>query len=126
MIIDHRSLQYINTQPTLSCQQAKWSQLLQTFTPNIIYKPGKTLVIPDILSRRPDLTAILQVTVVPEFLNQIKTAYKQDALVLQKDTKEFKKKYTFKDNLRYYQDKIYIRANLNYIIRFFINIMTPH
>ena len=47
----------------------------------------------------------------PKFLNQIKKAYEQDPLVLQKDTKEFKDKYTFKDNLVYYQDKIYIPVN---------------
>ncbi|TIA68013.1 hypothetical protein E3P91_04182 [Wallemia ichthyophaga] len=49
---DHYSLQYIRTQPELSKLQRRWVERLADFDCEIIYKPGKTNVVADALSRR--------------------------------------------------------------------------
>src|SRR6201996_9357679 len=54
IITDHRSLQYLQTQPHLSARQVRWSEFLQQFDYEINYRPGKESVIADALSRRPD------------------------------------------------------------------------
>ena len=51
---DHYSLQYIRTQPDLSKTQRRWVEKLAAFDFQIIYKPGKTNVVADALSRRAD------------------------------------------------------------------------
>lgn len=49
---DHYSLQYIRTQPDLSKLQRRWIEKLADFDCEITYKPGKTNVVADALSRR--------------------------------------------------------------------------
>ena len=57
VVTDHRSLQYINTQPRLSPRQIRWVEYLQQFQPlfEVTYRPGKENVIADALSRRSDI-----------------------------------------------------------------------
>ncbi|TIA84742.1 hypothetical protein E3P99_04121 [Wallemia hederae] len=49
---DHYSLQYIRTQPDLSKVQRRWIEKLADFDCEIIYKPGRTNIVADALSRR--------------------------------------------------------------------------
>jgi Integrase zinc binding domain/Integrase core domain/RNase H-like domain found in reverse transcriptase len=51
IITDHQSLQYLMTQPTLSRRQARWNEYLSRFNFKIHYRPGKTNVVADALSR---------------------------------------------------------------------------
>ena len=50
----YHSLQYINTQPSLSARQWRWVELLQDCTFKIRYNAGDRNVIADALSRRSD------------------------------------------------------------------------
>jgi transposase InsO family protein len=55
---DHRALEYFMTTKALSARQAGWAEFLSRFHFLIRYRPGKTNVIADILSRREeDVTA---------------------------------------------------------------------
>ena len=51
VITDHKSLCFFNTQPTLSRRQARWNELVQEYDFEIIYKPGKTNIVADALSK---------------------------------------------------------------------------
>jgi hypothetical protein len=51
---DHRSLIYLQTQPHLSARQTRWLEFLQQFDFKTEYKEGRTNVVADGLSRRPD------------------------------------------------------------------------
>ena len=50
----YHSLQYINTQPSLSARQWRWVELLQDCTFKIRYNAGDRNVVADALSRRSD------------------------------------------------------------------------
>lgn len=51
---DHNSLKYLQSQPHLSARQVRWTEFLQQFDIDLQYKPGKSNVVADALSRRPD------------------------------------------------------------------------
>ena len=51
VVTDHNSLKYLQTQPTLSRRQARWAELLAEFDFDIVYRPGKSNVVADALSR---------------------------------------------------------------------------
>ena len=51
VVTDHNSLKYLQTQPTLSRRQARWSEFLAKFDFEIVYRPGKGNVVADALSR---------------------------------------------------------------------------
>ncbi|CAD6915187.1 unnamed protein product [Tilletia controversa] len=51
IITDHRSLEYLQTQKTLSGRQARWLEYLSRFTYRIQYVAGETNVVADYLSR---------------------------------------------------------------------------
>ena len=54
VITDHQSLRYLSTQPHLSSRQIRWSEFLQQFDFQIEYRPGKSNIAADALSRRGD------------------------------------------------------------------------
>lgn len=56
---DHKPLQWIKTQKTLSPRQTRWLELMEAFNWVFKYVPGKKLVVPDALSRQPNLLAYL-------------------------------------------------------------------
>ena len=51
VVTDHNSLKYLQTQPTLSRRQARWSEFLSEFDFEIVYRLGKGNVVADALSR---------------------------------------------------------------------------
>ncbi|MGH7240308.1 MAG: pol polyprotein, partial [Candidatus Saccharimonadales bacterium] len=51
---DHRSLQYLSTQPELSKRQQRWMETLHEYRLSVKYKPGSHNVVADALSRRAD------------------------------------------------------------------------
>lgn len=54
---DHHSLVYFMKTRMLSRRLIRWAQTLSEYRLQIIYQAGKTVVVPDILSRRPDYHA---------------------------------------------------------------------
>ncbi|CAJ0649476.1 2700_t:CDS:1, partial [Entrophospora sp. SA101] len=48
---DHASLEFIKSQANLSRRQARWLELLQSIDFEVKYRPGKTNVVADALSR---------------------------------------------------------------------------
>ena len=55
IITDHHSLTHFQKQQNLSLRQARWSEFLQNYEFDIVYKPGSSNVVADALSRRHDL-----------------------------------------------------------------------
>ena len=55
---DHASLRYLQTQPNLSRRQARTLDFLSQFDFTVVHVPGKSNVVADALSRRPDLAAV--------------------------------------------------------------------
>ncbi|RXW11974.1 hypothetical protein EST38_g13881 [Candolleomyces aberdarensis] len=51
---DLKNLQYFMTAQKLNRRQARWSSELQDFSFTLHHKPGKSFIVPDSLSRRPD------------------------------------------------------------------------
>ncbi|MCO5551183.1 hypothetical protein L7F22_004680 [Adiantum nelumboides] len=58
IVIDHKSLKWIFTQPNLNMRQRKWIELPHKYDFDIKYRPGKDNVVADGLSRKSFLNAI--------------------------------------------------------------------
>ncbi len=56
VLTDHNSLRFFMTQPNLTSRQARWQEKLSALDFEIEYIKGKTNVVADAFSRRPDLS----------------------------------------------------------------------
>jgi hypothetical protein len=59
LLTDHATLMYFQKQPKLSQRQVRWTELFSDFGLDIEYKLECENVVPDALSRRPDLKMVL-------------------------------------------------------------------
>jgi hypothetical protein len=66
VITDHKSLTYWQTQPVVSRRQARWTELLAEYDFEIEYRPGKTNVVADALSRILAIQLNVAVSVMPD------------------------------------------------------------
>ena len=88
---DHTSLEYLKTQKTLSRRQVGWLETLQAYDCNFKYRPGKTNVVADALSRIPEVNATTTLEIPQEVLKQIREGYPEDSYfgpILKELTKE--------------------------------------
>ncbi|GAU18789.1 hypothetical protein TSUD_80780 [Trifolium subterraneum] len=119
---DQKSLKSLMVQTIQTTEQQKWTAKLQGFSFEIFYKPGKTNLIADALSRQhsdPE-PAVLCMTIsstVPTLLSSLQQYYSTDkdgqVLVSQlaKATNQ-NTSYSFRGGLVYFRNKIYIPKNL--------------
>lgn len=92
LITDHASLQFLDTQKSLTPRQARWKEMLASYDFDIQYRPGSTNTVADALSRRPDhrlnpiaLSTITVMTQDDGMLKALQDAYQHDTSAL-KDT----------------------------------------
>jgi hypothetical protein len=125
IITDHRSIQFLSTQPNLSPRQIRWSESLQQFDYEVQYKPGKTNVVADALSRRSDhrnssvptqLSNLVASThsIANDLLVQVKSAYQNDPTCLEllaNNTTNRKSLYQIRNQLIFSGNQLYIPAD---------------
>ncbi|MCO5611843.1 hypothetical protein L7F22_066102 [Adiantum nelumboides] len=58
LVTDHKSLEWMFTQPNINMRQRRWIELLQEYDFDIEYTPGKDNVVADGLNRKSSLNAI--------------------------------------------------------------------
>ena len=77
---DNWANKFIQTKPHLTQLQAKWMGTLQEFDCDIVHREGRTNVVADALSRRPDymLSAMSQLVVESDLLHEAKRAAETD------------------------------------------------
>jgi hypothetical protein len=80
---DHASLEYIKTQSNLSRRQARWLETLQSQDFEVRYRPGKTNIVADALSRKPHLNAITTLTTTLADDQTFEQGYQQDKYFVQ-------------------------------------------
>ena len=78
VVTDHASLEYIKTQSNLLRRQARWLETLQSHDFEVKYRPGKTNVVADALSRKQHLNAITTLTTTLADDQAFKQGYQQD------------------------------------------------
>jgi hypothetical protein len=79
VLSDHHSLQYFQSQPTLSKRQAGWLALLQEFDYEVKYTPGREKVVADALSRV--LCTINASLAWPDLLLRLRSGYAADPTI---------------------------------------------
>ncbi|MCO5580269.1 hypothetical protein L7F22_034135 [Adiantum nelumboides] len=115
LVTDHKSLNWIFTQPNLNMRQRKWIELLQEYDFDIKYRPGKDNVVADGLSRKSFLNAIS----IPNnpILDMIKEASQKDqeyqeliARILNageaKENSRPAKEYSLQGDFLYYEQRL--------------------
>jgi hypothetical protein len=115
---DQKSLKSLLVQTIQTTEQQKWTSKLQGFIFDIFYKPGKTNLVADALSRKySDLdNEVLLLSIsssVPTIISSLQQYYKNDisgkTLVSKISTeKEQHQHYFFKEGLVYFKDRLYI------------------
>src|SRR6202158_5841600 len=113
VVTDHRSLQYLQTQPHLSARHVRWSEFLQQFAFIVTYRAGKENHVADALSRRPDhqLAALAESTIKASdtLQNDIKDAYQHDPITKLLITKKTNPKFKYSDDMIYTPDnRLYV------------------
>ena len=108
VVTDHNSLKYLQTQSILSRRQAQWAELLAEFDFDIVYRPGKSNVVADALSR---LNAVDYGTTSrgyhrEDLLRGLEQAYKKE-----KETKEILENLDEQKDFCIIQNKIYYTRN---------------
>ena len=119
---DHKSLKYIQTQPTLTARQARWTELLAEYDYEVRYKEGKENIAADALSRRSDHenekeivnhlgnANVSSVDVGSEMKKLIASSYLKDPVckrIIEAPSQEF----TVKDKVIYFNHRIVIPDN---------------
>jgi len=66
ILTDHESLKYMNTIKRLSKRLVRWIDEFQAWKLNIKYRRGSEAIVPDALSRRPDLLNAMALGLAPE------------------------------------------------------------
>jgi hypothetical protein len=66
IFIDHRSLNYIFTQPDLNMRQRRWLELINDYDLEVHYHPGKVNVVANDLSRKAHCNYLLAVPLTEE------------------------------------------------------------
>jgi len=113
VVTDHRSLQYLQTQPHLSARQVRWSEFVQRFDFVVTYQAGKENHVADALSRRPDhqLSALSEstLTLSNSLQNEIKDAYQHDPTTKLLITKKTNPKFKYDNDMIYTHDsRVYV------------------
>ena len=77
---DHEPIRYLQTKARLSGRQARWLDVLQSYTYDTQHVPGRKNVVPDALSRRPDQAPSIRKLEVMEddWLKKVKCGYEND------------------------------------------------
>ena len=112
MITDHASLEYIKSQNNFSRKQARWLEILQSCTFDIKYRPRKTNVVADALSRQPYLANL---SVITSYLENFEKKYLEDKYfapiykTLKSPSQSDKKQQAYARNYELRNNKLYLK-----------------
>ena len=124
IMTDHDSLKYLKSQPTLTQRQQRWQEFLARFNLRIEYIRGKSNVIADALSRRPDHKDSLSTSVststssslnnmssitITDIIDDVRKLSKLDSSYQQQlQLPKLNRGYSIKDGLLFCYDRIVI------------------
>lgn len=94
---DHKSLEYLRTQPHLSARQSRWKDIIDSFDFTIQYVEGKSNAVADELSRRSDHQEeesstpsgeLHHMSIQASLLADVWEAYKRDSVYIEEQKKK--------------------------------------